>query len=173
MAALGIRPLTDEETTVRLNVGGAYVDDVPRSALLQASNLFVATLSAIIVAMWGKTLPRDAAGRLVVDVSPEQVQQIASTLWEEFRAGPSPHLSWVRCLFPGAVFPPFKRCPWWGEARCWGPVIAQFYIDCLGVEVPESLTRYTLYTGHLGTAFRQSRSTPNVMILRPPSLWFG
>lgn len=75
----------DQEATVRLNVGGAYTGDFQRSTLLRISDPFASTLSIILVVVWGGKLPRDAGGRLVMNVSPEYVQEIVSVLSWGFR----------------------------------------------------------------------------------------
>lgn len=76
MAALEVRPRTDEEGMIKLNVGGSIVN--ARWHLLAETEGFEdSILGALLEGVWGKErIPRDADGRIVLDESPACIKHI-------------------------------------------------------------------------------------------------
>ncbi|CAM9417510.1 unnamed protein product [Laminaria digitata] len=76
MVTLEVRPRTDEESVVNLNVGGSNVA-LSWHLLAETEGFKHSVLGALLEGVWGKGLiPRDADGRIVLDESPACIKHI-------------------------------------------------------------------------------------------------
>lgn len=78
-SAVGVKPAKEEDSLVRLNVGGSPTT-IWRSVLAASR---VSVLGGLFEGVWDDRLPRDAAGRIVVDESPECFKYIIRNLLGE------------------------------------------------------------------------------------------
>ncbi|CAM9438483.1 unnamed protein product [Laminaria digitata] len=76
MAEVGLRPRTNEEGVIKLNVGGSNVT-VCWHLLAESEGFEDSVLGELLWGVWGKEqIPRDADGRIVLDESPMCIKHI-------------------------------------------------------------------------------------------------
>ncbi|CAM9203794.1 unnamed protein product [Laminaria digitata] len=76
MVTLGVRPRTNDENLVQLNVGGSNVT-LCWNLLAEAEGFKDSVLGALLEGVWGEgRIPRDADGRIVLDESPMSMRHI-------------------------------------------------------------------------------------------------
>ncbi|CAN0305197.1 unnamed protein product, partial [Laminaria digitata] len=76
MVTLKVRPRTNEESVLKLNVGGSNVN-VRWHFLAETEGFEESTLGALLEGVWGEgRIPRDADGRIVLDESPTCIKHI-------------------------------------------------------------------------------------------------
>eukprot|EP00904_Undaria_pinnatifida_P000593 jgi/Undpi1/10534/HiC_scaffold_29.g12984.m1 len=76
MAEFGLRPRTDEESMVKLNVGGSNVT-LFWHLLAETEGFSDSILGSLLEGVWGEgRIPRDSDGRIVLDESPACIKHI-------------------------------------------------------------------------------------------------
>ncbi|CAM9363092.1 unnamed protein product, partial [Laminaria digitata] len=86
MVTLEVRPRTNEEDMLKLNVGGSVVN-VRWHLLAETEGFKDSVLGALLEGVWGRgRIPRDADGRIVLDESPGCIKHIIHKMLTD-RAG--------------------------------------------------------------------------------------
>lgn len=79
MAEIGVRPAGENESMIRLNVGGAPVD-IWRQTLSSTPGMKSSRLGALLEGVWDNRVPRDEQGRMVLDESPSCFKNLVEAM---------------------------------------------------------------------------------------------